>query len=208
MTAEQASFNGSSWRMTTGFIKIMSSGEVGVFGHHMKPLASACADLLSYHSVGVKRMVLLRKRTRNLSRSLVGEFTDFAIPTVLVLVPTILIVGLVVVLHGRKTGWSDLVRHRWRTITEISLVEICCGCLRDVFLDVISVIVAIGSWGYSSSSDLSCREVGLLQPYLYNSAAVNFGETLRMVEALLLAISGPMFVQQTVPPVPPEFKES
>ncbi|GJZ97856.1 ribonuclease H-like domain-containing protein [Tanacetum coccineum] len=61
-----------------------------------------------------------------------------AIPTVLVLVPTILIVGLVVVLHGRKTGWSDLVRHRWRTITGISLVEICCGCLRDVFLDVVS----------------------------------------------------------------------
>ncbi|GKD00874.1 hypothetical protein Tco_1171148 [Tanacetum coccineum] len=27
----------------------------------------------------------------------------------------ILIVGLVVVLHGRKTGWSDLVCHRWRT---------------------------------------------------------------------------------------------
>ncbi|GJQ94201.1 hypothetical protein Tco_0005340 [Tanacetum coccineum] len=35
-----------------------------------------------------------------------------AIPTVLVLVPTILIVGLAVVLHGRKTGWSDLVCHR------------------------------------------------------------------------------------------------
>ncbi|GKF93184.1 hypothetical protein Tco_0279903, partial [Tanacetum coccineum] len=34
---------------------------------------------------------------------------------VLVLVPTILIVGLVVVLHGRKTGWSDLVCHRWLT---------------------------------------------------------------------------------------------
>ncbi|GKB60671.1 hypothetical protein Tco_0916857 [Tanacetum coccineum] len=68
-----------------------------------------------------------------------------AIPTVLVLVPTILIVSLAVVLHGRKTGWSDLVCHRWRTITGISLVEICCGCLRDVFLDVISVIVAIGS---------------------------------------------------------------
>ncbi|GJV25919.1 hypothetical protein Tco_1378614 [Tanacetum coccineum] len=61
-----------------------------------------------------------------------------AISTVLVLVPTILIVGLVVVLYGRKTGWSDLVRHRWRTVTGISLVKICCGCLRDVFLDVIS----------------------------------------------------------------------
>ncbi|GJW29356.1 hypothetical protein Tco_0046231 [Tanacetum coccineum] len=66
------------------------------------------------------------------------ENTPSAIPTVLVLVPTILIVGLAVVLHGRKTGWSDLVCHRWRTVTGISLVEICCGCLRDVFLDVIS----------------------------------------------------------------------
>ncbi|GJW09345.1 hypothetical protein Tco_1575172 [Tanacetum coccineum] len=62
-----------------------------------------------------------------------------AIPTVLVLVPTILIVGLAVVLYGRKTGWSDLVRHRWQTVTGISLVKICCGCLRDVFLDVISL---------------------------------------------------------------------
>ncbi|GJT42883.1 hypothetical protein Tco_0951598 [Tanacetum coccineum] len=67
------------------------------------------------------------------------------IHTVSGLVPTILIVGFAVVLHGRKTGWSDLVCHRWRTVTGISLVEICCGCLRDVFLDVISVIVAIGS---------------------------------------------------------------
>ncbi|GJR11247.1 hypothetical protein Tco_0793899 [Tanacetum coccineum] len=64
-----------------------------------------------------------------------------AIPTVLVLVPTILIVGLAVVLHGRKTGWSDLVRHRWWTVTGISLVKICCGCLRDVFLDVISELL-------------------------------------------------------------------
>ncbi|GKF96087.1 hypothetical protein Tco_0288822, partial [Tanacetum coccineum] len=48
-----------------------------------------------------------------------------AIPTVLVLVlvlvlvPTILIVGLAVVLYGRKTGWSDLVCHRWRTVTQL-----------------------------------------------------------------------------------------
>ncbi|GJR64590.1 hypothetical protein Tco_0010655 [Tanacetum coccineum] len=69
-----------------------------------------------------------------------------AIPTVLVLVPTILIVGLAVVLHGRKTGWSDLVCHRWRTVTGISLVEICCGSLRDVFLDIVTINVAIGGW--------------------------------------------------------------
>ncbi|GJV39687.1 hypothetical protein Tco_0357183 [Tanacetum coccineum] len=30
---------------------------------------------------------------------------------------------------GRKTGWSDLVRHRWRTGHRISLVEICLRCL-------------------------------------------------------------------------------
>ncbi|GJW28170.1 hypothetical protein Tco_0045045 [Tanacetum coccineum] len=43
-------------------------------------------------------------------------------PEVLVLVPTILIVGLAVVLHGRKTGWSDLVCHRWRTPDELRYV--------------------------------------------------------------------------------------
>ncbi|GJZ06357.1 hypothetical protein Tco_0540150 [Tanacetum coccineum] len=81
-----------------------------------------------------------------------------AIPTVLVLVPTILIVGLAVVLHGRKTGWSDLVCHRWRTVTGISLVEICCGCLRDVFLDVIS----------GARTEMSaCEEVR--SNYLFNS---------------------------------------
>ncbi|GKD20363.1 hypothetical protein Tco_1222066 [Tanacetum coccineum] len=37
-----------------------------------------------------------------------GSLEVVAISTVLVLVPTILIVGLAVVLHGRKTGWSDL----------------------------------------------------------------------------------------------------
>ncbi|GJS20325.1 hypothetical protein Tco_1448369 [Tanacetum coccineum] len=34
---------------------------------------------------------------------------ELAIPTVLVLVPTILIVGLAVVLHGRKTGWVRIL---------------------------------------------------------------------------------------------------
>ncbi|GJV51112.1 hypothetical protein Tco_1446853 [Tanacetum coccineum] len=61
-------------------------------------------------------------------------------------VPTILIVGLVVVLHGRETGRSNLVCHRWRTVTGISLVEICCGSLRDVFLDIVTINVAIGGW--------------------------------------------------------------
>ncbi|GKF61614.1 hypothetical protein Tco_0181668 [Tanacetum coccineum] len=62
-----------------------------------------------------------------------------AIPTVLVLVPTILIVGLVVVLHGRKTEWSNLVRHRWRTVTGISLVKIYCGCLRNHILQLSNI---------------------------------------------------------------------
>ncbi|GJS79478.1 hypothetical protein Tco_0729359 [Tanacetum coccineum] len=40
------------------------------------------------------------------------------------MVPTILIVGLAIVLHGRKAGWSDLVCHRWRTGTEFTWLEI------------------------------------------------------------------------------------
>ncbi|GJW58368.1 hypothetical protein Tco_0105099 [Tanacetum coccineum] len=89
-----------------------------------------------------------------------------AIPTVLVLVPTILIVGLAVVLHGRKTGWSDLVCHWWRTVTGISLVEIGCGCLRDVFLDVISVIVAIGSWTITIDVRHQAGKQNFAQPLL------------------------------------------
>ncbi|GJU32516.1 hypothetical protein Tco_1176105 [Tanacetum coccineum] len=41
-----------------------------------------------------------------------------AISTVLFWFPTILIFGLAVVWYGRKTGWFDLVRHRWRTVPE------------------------------------------------------------------------------------------
>ncbi|GJR43461.1 hypothetical protein Tco_1311564 [Tanacetum coccineum] len=54
---------------------------------------------------------------------------------------TILIVGLAVVLHGRKTGWSDLVASGGRTVNRNSLVEIGLQLLRrDIFLvDVISV---------------------------------------------------------------------
>ncbi|GKC64726.1 hypothetical protein Tco_1097324, partial [Tanacetum coccineum] len=80
-----------------------------------------------------------------------------SISTVLVLVPTILIVGLVVVLHGRKTGWSDLVRHRF---------EICCSCLRDVFLDVISRELELEM--------SACREVELE----YNALNINDQDSL------------------------------
>ncbi|GJW67556.1 hypothetical protein Tco_0121980 [Tanacetum coccineum] len=61
-----------------------------------------------------------------------------------------LIVGLAVVLQlqgeGKPGGLIWYFAIGVRTVNRISLVEICfCGCLRDVFLDVISVIVAIGS---------------------------------------------------------------
>nr|GFB85943.1 hypothetical protein [Tanacetum cinerariifolium] len=56
---------------------------------------------------------------------------------------------ILIVWHRRKTRWSDLIRHHWRTITDISLVEIYCGGLRYKFLNVITIIVAIDGWTIS-----------------------------------------------------------
>ncbi|GJR76023.1 hypothetical protein Tco_0088388 [Tanacetum coccineum] len=76
-------------------------------GHPAK-LSSAKEDSEKFHEFRIAKSLLLNLGSLDLTLVI-------AIPTVLVLVPTILIVGLVVVLHGRKTGWSDLVCHRWRT---------------------------------------------------------------------------------------------
>nr|GFA06750.1 reverse transcriptase domain-containing protein [Tanacetum cinerariifolium] len=52
--------------------------------------------------------------------------------------------------YGRKTRRSDLIRHHWRTITGISLLEIYYGGLRYKFFNVIMIIVAIGGWTISA----------------------------------------------------------
>ncbi|GKA09952.1 hypothetical protein Tco_0689385 [Tanacetum coccineum] len=83
--------------------------------HHMKFLLLG-GDCISYSTFGYAN--------GSLDLTLV-----VAIPTVLVLVPTILIVGLAVVLHGRKTGWFIWFGHRWRSVSRNSLVEIGCELL-------------------------------------------------------------------------------
>ncbi|GKF89707.1 hypothetical protein Tco_0263670 [Tanacetum coccineum] len=139
---------------------------------------------------------------------------------VLVLVSTILIVGLAVVLHGRKTGWSDLVCHRWRAVTGISLVEICCGCLRDVFLDVIWAIVAIAGAGtgdvclsrsraltisFNSATSGDTPEVEELVLTLATTALLQELRTLDLLSMMLEQSAG--LLSKKLPPAA-EFKES
>ncbi|GKD79977.1 hypothetical protein Tco_1342598 [Tanacetum coccineum] len=112
---------------------------------------------------------------------------------VLVLVPTILIVGLVVVLHGSGKQGGLICLHV-ATVTVIVLVEICCGCLREVLLDVISVIVAIARAGtrdvclsrsraltisFNSATSGDTPEVEAFRTHLSNngfaSGVTNFG---------------------------------
>ncbi|GKG28408.1 hypothetical protein Tco_0406735, partial [Tanacetum coccineum] len=64
---------------------------------------------------------------------------ELAIPTVLVLVPTILIVGLVVVLHGRKTGWPSVadagqLRYEWAPPQVTQLCSLEMSACREVEL--------------------------------------------------------------------------
>ncbi|GJZ79319.1 hypothetical protein Tco_0644156 [Tanacetum coccineum] len=43
----------------------------------------------------------------------------------------------------RKNGRSGLVYNHLRSVSGTSLIEVCCGGLRDVFLNIITIIVAI-----------------------------------------------------------------
>nr|GFA49170.1 hypothetical protein [Tanacetum cinerariifolium] len=52
-----------------------------------------------------------------------------------------------------------------RTIAGISLVVVNCGGLRDKFLNVVTINVAIGGWAIMELGfDFSCQEV-MLSPY-------------------------------------------
>nr|GEY25587.1 reverse transcriptase domain-containing protein [Tanacetum cinerariifolium] len=81
-----------------------------------------------------------------INKSLIEIVTPILIwnETVLIVPLNILVVG-----HGRKTMRSNLIRHHLRTITGISLVVINCGGLRYIFLNIVTVNVAIGGWTIS-----------------------------------------------------------
>ncbi|GJT73479.1 hypothetical protein Tco_1032765 [Tanacetum coccineum] len=70
-------------------------------------------------------------------------------------------------------------------VTGISLVEICCGSLRDVFMDVISIIVAIGSRTIRMTSGTTAGNTTLLDRF-YRVPGAGTGDVLldREVEAL------------------------
>nr|GFD26809.1 hypothetical protein [Tanacetum cinerariifolium] len=48
--------------------------------------------------------------------------------------------------NRRKTRRSNLIRHHRRTIAGMSLVVVNYGGLRDKFLNVVTINVAIGGW--------------------------------------------------------------
>ncbi|GJU80476.1 hypothetical protein Tco_1282841 [Tanacetum coccineum] len=129
--------------------------------------------VIAFNSPSVLANGVDRKKNRTWSRCLVGIY-DFAIPTVLVLVPTILIVGLAVVLHGRKTGWSDLVCHRWRTvyttllkrfITGLSRVELELSVCRDVELEPYLSIQKLGRYTEVERSYFTVATLALLRSF-------------------------------------------
>ncbi|GJQ93998.1 hypothetical protein Tco_0005137 [Tanacetum coccineum] len=130
--AKHSSNSGKSHGMTTG----SSVWTIGGWTSLVLPLDTARAPLSPQFQLSTTGGGYLSSQNQFLTHPKLDE-RELAIPTVLVLVPTILIVSLAVVLHGRKTGWSDLVCHRWRTVTGISLVEILPAvCLRDVILEL------------------------------------------------------------------------
>nr|GFB45152.1 hypothetical protein [Tanacetum cinerariifolium] len=63
-----------------------------------------------------------------------------------VLIVPLIELNILIVRNGRKTRRSNLIRHHRRTIAGISLVVINCGGLRDEFLNVVTINVAIGGW--------------------------------------------------------------
>ncbi|GJU19719.1 hypothetical protein Tco_1153061 [Tanacetum coccineum] len=119
--AKHSSNSGKSHGMTTGSF----TWTIGGWTSLVLPLDTARAPLSPQFQLSTTGGGYLSSQNQFLTHPKLDE-RELAIPTVLVLVPTILIVSLAVVLHGRKTEWSDLVCHRWRAVTGISLVEKFC----------------------------------------------------------------------------------
>nr|GFB67287.1 hypothetical protein [Tanacetum cinerariifolium] len=52
---------------------------------------------------------------------------------------------VLIILMGRKTGRLDLVSNHLGSETGVSLIIICCGCLRHIFLNVVSISIFVSS---------------------------------------------------------------
>nr|GFB56323.1 hypothetical protein [Tanacetum cinerariifolium] len=88
--------------------------------------------------------------TFRLAIVLLGRVPELEVP-ILIWNETVLIVPLniLVVGYGRKIRRSNLIRHHLRTITGISLVVVNSRGLRYIFLNVVTINVAIDGWTIS-----------------------------------------------------------
>ncbi|GJT52235.1 hypothetical protein Tco_0978392 [Tanacetum coccineum] len=79
-----------------------------------------------------------RSRSRGIRGSLISNTASGGNTSNL---PSVLVISLVL-LNERKTGRSNLISNRG-SITGISLIEISCGCLGNIFLNIVTINVAI-----------------------------------------------------------------
>nr|GEW41972.1 reverse transcriptase domain-containing protein [Tanacetum cinerariifolium] len=77
---------------------------------------------------------------------------------------TVLIVPLniLIVRQGRKTRRTNLIRHHRRMIAGISLVVVSYEGLRDKFLNVVTINVAIGGWTITFDVESDLKEIEFL----------------------------------------------